>query len=125
MQAMLAGGYRLYAGWQAGYAGYAGWLVMMAMLPGYSGMLCGYLFWLAILADIYAGILTSYSGRLSGYAEYSDYPLYAGGISCLFKVPLLVGLAAYPGWLCCICCLAMLCTLAIMVFSIGYAGSAG
>jgi hypothetical protein len=125
MQAMQAGGYRLYAGWQAGYAGCAGWLVMMAMLPGYSGMLCGGLFWLAILADIYADILASNSGRLSGYAEYAAYPLYAGGISCLFKLPLLVVLAAYPGWLCCVCCLAMLCTLDKMVFSTGYAGCAG
>jgi len=98
---------------------------MMSMLPVYSGLLCGCLFWLAIMADIYAGGLASNSGRLSGYAEYDGYPLYAGGISCLFKLALLVGLAAYPGWLCCVCCLAIPCTLAIMVFSSGYAGCAG
>jgi hypothetical protein len=77
------------------------------------------------MAGINAGILASYSSTLSGYAEYAGYPLYAGGISCLFKLTLLVGLAAYPGWLCCVCCLDIPCTLAMTVFSTGYTGFAG
>jgi hypothetical protein len=77
------------------------------------------------MAFIYAGILASYSGTLSGYAEYAGYPLYDGGISCLFNLSLLVGLAAYLGWLCCVCCLDIPCKLAMAVFSTGYAGFAG
>jgi hypothetical protein len=80
-------GYSGYAGWQAGYAVCAGWLVMMAMLPGSSGMLCGCLFWLAIL-DVYAGILASYSGTLA----------------MLNMLAIIYMLAEYPAclsWLCC------------------------
>jgi hypothetical protein len=67
---------------------------MMSMLPGYSGVLCGFLIWLVIMVDIYVGCLASYSGRLFGFA---------GCLAVLKMLAIFYMLAEYAAWLSCFC----------------------